>query len=129
MSNDEVLQTFWPVVSFRYIRGALSLSHSTGSEWKIPTICFLLVSFDYNLVYFIIDFAVLVFIFSLPVLFIITTKLVIVSTNFFCIIYGLIKPNCGFPVDWTLHSIVQVITNLAHLLIVVHSADLPVYQV
>ena len=68
-------------------------------------------------------------VFSLPVLYVITTKLVIVSTNFFCIIYGLIKPNSGFPVDWTLHSIVQVITNLAHLLIVVHSADLPVYQV
>ena len=68
-------------------------------------------------------------VFSLPILYIITIKLLTVSMHFFCIIYGLIKPNSGFQVDWTLSLIMQVITNLTRLLMVLSSADLPVYQV
>ena len=68
-------------------------------------------------------------VFSFPLLFIITTKLVLVSTYLFTLIYGLVKPNVLLPNSLVLFLIVQTVTFLGHLLVMFHAADMPVYQV
>lgn len=48
----------------------------------------------------------------------------------FAVIYGLVKPNGILNSNWfLLNLLVQAVINLAHLLIVLHAADMPVYQV
>ena len=68
-------------------------------------------------------------IFSVPILYIITSKLVVVALNLFAVIYVLMKPNAFFSSSWILILLVTVITGLAHVLVVLRAADMPAYQV
>ena len=68
-------------------------------------------------------------IFSFPLLYIITAKLVIVSTFSFLLIYGLVKPSVLVPTSLVLFLIAQIVSYLTHLLVIFHAADMPAYQV
>jgi len=68
--------------------------------------------------------------YSYPLLYIITTKLVIVSTYLFTIIFWLVNTDVVLPSSsLVLYFVAQVVSNMIHLLIVFHAAELPVRQV
>ena len=67
--------------------------------------------------------------FSVPVLYIITSKLIVVALNLFAIIYSLVKPNSIVVSSWLIDMSKYIISNLVHLLIILNAADLPVYEV
>ena len=67
--------------------------------------------------------------FSLPVLYIITSKLISISFLSFLIICGLVQDNSLFETHWILVMLVEVVINLANVLVVLHAADMPVNQV
>lgn len=67
--------------------------------------------------------------FSVPILYIVTLKLIIVALNLFAFIYSLVKPSDSFVGTWMFDMFAQVIISLAHLLIILLAADLPIYQV
>ena len=67
--------------------------------------------------------------FSVAVLYTITTRLVVISFNTFVIIYGLVKKDIVFPISFIINISVEVVSSLIQLLIVLYSADMPVYQV
>ena len=62
---------------------------------------------------------------SLPVLYIITVKLILVSFYLFTIGYGLVKPSRFLTANWILWLIVNVICTMGKLLIIFHAADMP----
>jgi hypothetical protein len=68
-------------------------------------------------------------VFSLPILFVITSKLITVSLYLFTIIYGFVRPNTLFAETSILSIIVEVICSLLVVLCVLHTADLPIHQV
>ena len=68
-------------------------------------------------------------IFSVPVLFIITTKFTFASFGSFEIIYSLIKPNSYFTVSWFIRHLLNFFRFLVYILIILHAADMPVQQV
>ena len=68
-------------------------------------------------------------IFSFAALYIITTKLIIVSSNSFAIIYALVNPNRFMPTSMIFNMLGQVVKSLLQTLVVLHAADMPVYQV
>ena len=69
--------------------------------------------------------------FSVPVLYIITSQLIVVALNLFAIIYSLVKPSSiGLLVSsWLIDMSKHIISNLVHLLIILNAADMPVYEV
>ena len=67
--------------------------------------------------------------FSVAVLYTITTRLVVISFNTFVIIYGLVKKDIVFPISFIINISVEVVSSLIQLLIILYSADMPVYQV
>ena len=69
-------------------------------------------------------------VFSYPLLYIITTKLVIFSTYLFTIIFWLVNSDVVLPSSsLVLYFVAQVVSNMIHLLIVFHATELPVCQV
>ena len=66
---------------------------------------------------------------SLPVLYIITVKLILVSFYLFTIVYGLVKPGRFLTANWILWLIVNVICTMGKLLIIFHAADMPLNEV
>ena len=68
-------------------------------------------------------------IFSVPVLFIITTKFTFASFGSFEIIYSLIKPNSYFTVSWFIRHLLNFFRFLVYILIILHASDMPVQQV
>lgn len=74
-------------------------------------------------------FVALESLFSIPVLYIITSKLIIVALNLFAIIYGLVKPSSTFVSSWMMDMSRHIISSLVHLWIVLDAADMPVYEV
>ena len=68
-------------------------------------------------------------IFSVPVLYIITSKLVLISFHSFTIIYMLIRPKGIFVVSWVATMLTQLVGSLVNIWIILYSAELPVYQV
>lgn len=73
--------------------------------------------------------AALSIIFSVPVLYIITSKLVLISFHSFTIIYMLIKLKEAFNLGWLLTMLTQLVGSLANIWIILYSAELPLYQV
>jgi len=67
--------------------------------------------------------------FSVPVLYIITSKLIVVALNLFAIIYSLVKPSSILVSSWLIDMSKYIIINLVHLLIILNAADMPVYEV
>ena len=68
-------------------------------------------------------------VFSVPVLYLITTKFVMVSFSLFSITYGLLKPNPLFNLHWKITHSLSILRNLISLLIILHAADMPVQEV
>jgi hypothetical protein len=69
-------------------------------------------------------------VFSVPVLYIITAKLVMVSFSLFSIIYALVKPNQTiFSLSWIINNLLSIFKNIASVLIILHAADLPALEV
>ena len=69
-------------------------------------------------------------IFSFPILFLITTKLVMVAFSSFSIIYGLFNPNDQiFSLTWLVINLLNLARNAASVLIILHAADMPVNAV
>ena len=66
---------------------------------------------------------------SLPALYIITVKLILVSFYLFTIVYGLVKPSRFLTANWILWLIVNVICTMGKLLIIFHAADMPLNEV
>ena len=68
-------------------------------------------------------------VFSLPVLYIITTQLVLNSARLFYIILTIIKPTDSFMTSLVFSSLFNLVTGLAYFLIILYAADMPIHQV
>ena len=69
-------------------------------------------------------------VFSIPVLYMITTKLAMASLSLFIIIYGLVKPNALLSSNsMAIMLLIELSKSLLGVLIILNSADLPVNQV
>ena len=68
-------------------------------------------------------------VFSIPALFIIASKLVISSIFLFSIIYALVQPTLLLSSIQVLLFLVQISCSFARVLVVLHAADMPIYQV
>ena len=68
-------------------------------------------------------------IFSFPILYLITEKLVKISFFLFFIICGLLQDNSLFSTEWIVVMCVQVVFSLIDLLIALHATDMPVCEV
>jgi hypothetical protein len=69
-------------------------------------------------------------VFSIPVLYIITAKFVMVSFSLFSIIYALVNPNKAiFSLSWIINHLLSIFKNVASVLIILHAADLPALEV
>jgi hypothetical protein len=104
----------------RLLRAKLTSDNKLDSPWKGSKVV---------LMHLYEAFVALESLFSIPVLYIITSKLIIVALNLFAIIYGLVKPSSTFVSSWMIEMSILVITSLVHLLIVLDASDMPVYEV
>ena len=69
-------------------------------------------------------------VFSLPVLYMITTKLAMASLSLFIIIYGLVKPNALLSSNsMAIMLLIELSKSVLGVFIILNSADLPVNQV
>lgn len=66
-------------------------------------------------------------IFSFPTLFVVTSRLIIISSNLFVVICEFIK-HASFT-NWALVLSSDIVISLIYLLIILHAADMPIYQV
>ena len=68
-------------------------------------------------------------IFSIPVLFLITTRFALISFISFEVIYSLIRPNVLLNLSWIITNLLNIFRHLVSILIILHAADMPVQQV
>ena len=104
----------------RLLRARMTYNSKEDSPWKGSKII---------LTHLYEASAALESIISFPALYIITCKLVIVSLNLFAVIYLLMKSTTAYGLNWILLMLAQVVSSLTHVIIVLHAADMPVYQV
>jgi len=67
--------------------------------------------------------------FSFPVLLFVVNQLSIISLNLFGFIYFLVKPTSDFTVAGIKITLFTVLTSVIRVAIILHAADMPVYQV
>ena len=68
-------------------------------------------------------------VFSIPVLFIITTNFTVISFDLFEITYVLIRPNSLMSLSWIATHVLNILKSLMSVVIILHAADMPVHQV
>ena len=74
-------------------------------------------------------FAALCSLFSFPVLLVLVNELCMIALNLFGFVYFLVKPNTEFTLAGLQITLFTVITSAVRVFIILHAADMPVYQV
>lgn len=74
-------------------------------------------------------FAALGSLFSFPVLLVLVNELCMIALNLFGFVYFLVKPNTEFTLAGLQITLFTVITSAVRVFIILHAADMPVYQV
>ena len=68
-------------------------------------------------------------VFSVPVLFVITTQLAFASFYSFAIIYAILRTNQVYTLSFIASMLFQLIGSLSSVLVILHAADMPAHQV